>query len=76
MSQANQHRFHVHPCESRGEGHMVPDAATPHEAALAFLEHWAPANDGEVSVIVKDCETGRQECFRLDVDSGDVAPCS
>jgi hypothetical protein len=75
MSRANLHRFHVHPCESRGEGHMVPDAETAEQAAMAFLEHWAPAEDGDVSVIVRDCETGRQDCFRLHVDTAEVAPC-
>ena len=76
MSEQSPHRFHVHPCENRGEGHMVPAASSAEEAALVFLEHWSPADGSEVSVIVKDCDTGRQQCFRLDLTSGEVAPCA
>lgn len=75
MSTAQTHRFHVHPCANRAEGHLVPGAENAEDAAMSFLEHWAPAEDGEVSVIVRDCETGQQACFRLDVSSGELAPC-
>lgn len=46
------------------------------DAALAFVEAWHPAadTDGEVQVIVRD-DAGREQCFRIDLSSGDAAPC-
>jgi hypothetical protein len=47
------------------------------DAALAFVERWHPQadEDGEVEVMVTDCETGERHCFRIDVGSGEAAPC-
>ena len=47
------------------------------EAALAFVEDWHPAPDGggDVSLIVRDQQTGREQCFRIDLETGDTAPC-
>ena len=75
---AETRRFLVHPAEHRGEGHVVADASDFHEAALAFVERWSPAPDaeGDVRLIVCDCETGRQECFCIDLESGESAPCA
>lgn len=74
---AEPRRFLVHPCHERAEGHVVADASDFHEAALIFVERWGPAADAEdeVSLIVCDCETGRQECFRIDLGTGEAAPC-
>ncbi len=74
---AETRRFLVHPTHDRGEGHVVADAADFQEAAFAFVERWSPApeEDGEVRLIVCDCETGRQECFSIDLERGEAAPC-
>jgi hypothetical protein len=47
------------------------------EAALAFIEDWHPAPDdeGDVSLVVRDQLTGREQCFRIDLGAGEVAPC-
>jgi hypothetical protein len=60
----------------RAHAHPVPDAETPLEAALLFVERWA-ALDGaeEVAVTVIDCETGREQCFRIDLGSHTAGPC-
>jgi hypothetical protein len=50
-------------------------------AALAFVEDWHPAPDddmeggGDVSLIVRDQQTGREQCFRVDLGAGEAAPC-
>ena len=74
---AETRRFLVHPAHDRAEGHVVADATDFQDAAVAFVERWSPAPDaeGDVQLIVCDCETGRTECFCIDLDSGEAAPC-
>jgi hypothetical protein len=57
--------------------HAAPHAKSFEEAALEFTEVWHPSADaeGEVQVIVLDRETGREQCFIVDVGAGDAAPC-
>lgn len=60
-------------------GHQVHsiEGLTAEEAALTFVEHWFPPTDAgdEVAVVVVDKESGRRECFRIDLGSGAAAPC-
>jgi hypothetical protein len=48
-------------------------------AAIAYLEHFdlstAIDDEHEVRVIVQDVGTGHEHCFRVDLDSGETAPC-
>lgn len=57
--------------------HDAPEAEDFAEAALLFTEVWHPApdEDGEVSIIVIDRETGEQQCFTVDLGAGEAAPC-
>ena len=76
--EALMRRFEVHAAyEDRRRGHAV-DGQSFEAAALAFIEAWHPAvdADGDVSVIVTDCEDGRRQCFRIDVETGESAPCA
>ena len=47
------------------------------DAALLFFGTWSPAldADGEITVMVTDCETGHRQCLRVDVRSGAIAAC-
>lgn len=58
-------------------GQGVPDAEDALQAAIGFLEVSGPPGEAEatVSVTVIDCETGRRECFRIDLASGRAGPC-
>jgi hypothetical protein len=58
-------------------GHGVPDAEDALQAAIGWLEVCGPPADeaGTVSVTVIDCETGRRECFRIELASGRAGPC-
>jgi hypothetical protein len=77
MTAAETRRFLVHPAHERAEGHVVADAADFHDAALIYVERWTPADaEDELALIVCDCETGRQECFRIDLGTGQSAPCA
>jgi hypothetical protein len=48
-------------------------------AAIAYLEDFDLARDAsddrEMKVIVHEIETGHEHCFRIDLDTGDYAPC-
>jgi hypothetical protein len=48
------------------------------EAALTFVHDWTPPGDedGQVSVIVIDQETGREQCLCVDLAYDQAAPCS
>jgi uncharacterized protein DUF5961 len=74
---AETRRFLVHPAHERAQGHIVADAEDFHDAALAYVERWSPAPDDgeEVSLIVCECETGHEQCFRIDLGTGDAEPC-
>ena len=70
-------RFCVHgaaEAPSRGE---VVEGLSFEDAALAFVEarHLEPDGGDEVALMVADVETGEQQCFRVDLASGDTAPC-
>ncbi len=46
-------------------------------AAVAFVEDF-PAlvgADSEVRVIVRALDSGHERCFRVDMETGDAAPC-
>ena len=62
--------------EGRHHGHTV-EARSFEEAAVAFVEDWSPAvdADGEVAVFIVDQASGEQHCVRIDVDTGEAAPC-
>jgi len=45
-------------------------------AAVGYLEDLhPPADDTEVSVIVREVETGHEHCFRIDLETGETAAC-
>ena len=48
-------------------------------AAIAYLEGFDLAAAGgdlaDIRVIVQDIGTGHEHCFRVDVESGETAPC-
>ena len=45
-------------------------------AAVAYLEDLHPPGDEtEVSVIVREVETGHEHCFRIDLETGETAAC-
>jgi hypothetical protein len=68
--------FTVHAADEARRSHRV-EGASFEDAAIAFVELWSPEPDaeGDVQIIVRDAETGAQHCFRIDLDSGEAAPC-
>jgi hypothetical protein len=47
-------------------------------AAIAYVEDWPHTIDDDtaVRVVVRDCETGHERCFAIDLDTGAAAPCA
>jgi hypothetical protein len=62
--------------DSRQHTHTV-NGSSFEDAAFEFVDRWHPQADdaGEVAVVVTDFETGEQHCFRVDLESGEAAPC-
>ncbi len=48
------------------------------DAALIYLEEFHPQADraGQVMLIVRQADSGREQCFRIDVVSGRTGPCN
>lgn len=61
--------------ESRDHGHTV-EAEDFEAAAIAFAESWSPDDADDVSVIVRERETGREQCFRVHIGAGEAEPCA
>ena len=61
------------------EGHhaRLLEEASFEAAAVAYIEDFhAPVGDeNEISVIVREVGTGREHCFRIDLESGEIARC-
>jgi len=57
-------------------GRLVSEA-TFEAAAVAYVEDFPPAApaQADISVIVRDLESGHEHCFRLDLATGETAPC-
>ncbi len=47
-------------------------------AAVAYVEdlHELPVDGEAVSVIVHELESGREHCFRIDLESGETSACA
>ncbi len=46
-------------------------------AAVAYVEDFHPpvGDSDDISVIVREIETGHEHCFRIDLGTGETAPC-
>jgi len=58
-------------------GHVVAEA-TFEAAAVAYIEDFPLASDhgAEISLVVRDIESGREHCFRIDLETGETTPCA
>ena len=69
--------FHVFAAQDGGRhGHDI-EGMSFEDAALTFVETFHPPADadGDIDVIVIAADNGRQQCFRVDVGSGEALPC-
>lgn len=53
------------------------DEPSPEAAAIAYVEDFAHDAEGDdLSILVRDDETGREQCFRIDLETGETTPCA
>jgi hypothetical protein len=47
-------------------------------AAVAYAEdlHVLPADGEEISIVVREIESGREHCFMVDLQSGETSDCT
>ena len=77
MPTAESRKFKVHARHlDSHHAHTVTETSFE-AAAVAYLDHYPPVLDDEpeISVIVRDVESGREHCFRVDLGSGETAAC-
>jgi len=71
------HRFSVHARHLGAHHARLLDEVSFEAAAVAYVEdlHGTAEEGQAISVIVRELDTGHEHCFRIDLDSGDAAPC-
>lgn len=74
---AETRRFTVRARHLHGGHARAVEEPTAEAAAVAFLEDFGHDADEDeaVSLIVRDEATGREQCFRVDLATGETAPC-
>jgi len=73
---ANDRLFSVHARHLDSHHARTVSEPTFEAAAVAYAEDLhALGDDAEISVIVRDVASGHEHCFRIDLESGDAAPC-
>jgi hypothetical protein len=79
MTQAanDDRKFSVHARHAGPHHARIIHEPSFEAAAVAYVEDLAiaPDDDGEISVIVRDLDSGGEHCFRIDLDTGETAPC-
>jgi hypothetical protein len=78
MTQVSEtRRFSVHARHIDMHHARVLEETSFEAAAVAYVEDFHPPLTGEsdISVVVRDVATGHEHCFRIDLESGETAPC-
>ena len=71
-------RFSVRARHIDGHHARIVEEASFEAAAVAYVEDFSLATDDddhEISVVVRDLEDGHEHCFRIDLETGETAPC-
>jgi hypothetical protein len=69
--------FSVHAREVDTHHARLLQEASFEAAAVAYAEDFGPLADGaqEISVIVREVQSGHERCFRIDLQTGDASAC-
>jgi len=69
--------LHLH-----GHHARLIDETSPEAAAVAYVEDFAhdipdgEAGGGDLSILVRDEDTGAEQCFHVDLSTGETEPCA
>jgi len=71
-------RFSVHARHVERHHARIVAELSFEAAAVAYIEDFPVSTDGgpALSVVVRDLESGREHCFRVDLETGETAPCN
>lgn len=74
--QIDPRKFCVHAADL-GHTSRIVEEASFEAAAVAYAEDYpvAVGEGDDLRVIVQDIASGREHCFRINLDSGSTAPC-
>jgi hypothetical protein len=73
---ANDRQFSVHARHLDSHHARTVSERSFEAAAVAYVEDLHQVGDeAEISVIVRDIASGHEHCFRIDLDTGETAPC-
>lgn len=73
---ANDRQFSVHARHIDSHHARTVTESSFEAAAVAYVEELHPFSDeAEISVIVRDIGSGHEHCFRIDLGTGEAAPC-
>ena len=68
--------FSVHARHVDAHHSRVVNEASFEAAAIAYLEHLSVlTGEPEVSIIVHDVQSGHEQCFKVDLETGETEPC-
>ena len=74
---AKMRRYRVHARHVDAHHARVLMESSFEAAAVAYVEDLhAVTDDPELRVVVHDLESGHEHCFRIDLGTGEAAPCS
>jgi hypothetical protein len=71
-------RFSVHARHVDSHHARVVEEASFEAAAVAYVEDFSLVTEDEgpeIRVIVRDLANGHEHCFRIDLETGEAAPC-
>jgi hypothetical protein len=74
---SDNRRFRVHARHIEAHHARVIAEPTFDAAAIAYAEdlHVSAGDSEEISIIVRDLDSGHEHCFRLDLQTGETSPC-
>ena len=71
-------RFSVHVRHEDSRRARIVEESSFAAAAVAYVEDFAPIVDhaeNDISIMVRDLAGGREHCIRIDLHTGEAAPC-
>ena len=73
---AEPRRFRVHARHVEAHHARVLEERSFEAAAVAYVEDLHAIGDQpEISVIVREVDSGHEHCFRIDLETGETASC-
>lgn len=78
MTPQETRRFSVHARHIDAHHSRTIEENSFEAAAVAYVEDFHPTvtDDPDIAVIVREIASGHEHCFRIDLETGEAAPCT